>query len=207
MRKSRKKYNLNELSNQVECMKKEERQATVGGDIYYSTAGEYLGQVGQGSQLRVISGNRFNQYQSWGETELNSIRGGGAVLFNEAGMLEQNAILTNIAGIGVQCRIYYEPDKPTQMGLMKRDENGVHIGLNACGDVYKSNNYWDIKSVMYHETIHYGQSDSMNLNDREAEAYYATMQHPDFQNCSSDYRQRVGQKYQYYINNQWPYGD
>lgn len=151
MKKNRKKYNFNELASRMECMRNEERQKTVGGDIYYSTAGEYLGQVGPGSQLRVISGNRFNQYQTWGEAELNSIRGGGAVLFTEAGMLEQNAILTNIAGIGVQCQIYYNSGNTSEMGHMIRNENGVHIGLNACGDVYKSNNYWDIKSVMYHE--------------------------------------------------------
>ena len=197
------KESLDELAQNLPIISEDECKRYVGGASYYDLSGNFLGQIGYGDEIRVISRMEFDkakqEYSSLGATEL-SIRES----CNLAKRHLYGAPLSSAPHETIRKVVHrYLPDElRNRVHWISRDRDGVQAGFGGSGIFYLNYNafIWDnessIASTIDHELSHLERRDYIgateeNVRGRELAAYLDQINSPSYSNTTYEYRKHL----------------
>lgn len=193
------KLNLDELADEMEGISRQEQESSAGGEVYVSPEGQYLGETSGNSYMVIISSGDYNQFRNSGSETLNRYSTSFAFLSPD----DQARVLSGMAG--APCQVYGNSGSISEQGrIFDTDPDAFgftrpdYIGMNSYGQVMRSNNYWDILSILRHEGCHYNQTHT-DIHSMEAMAVWAPINDPYFNRCSPEFQDAFMRTYHYYL--------
>jgi len=154
-----------------------EKSKMKGGNFYYDTNGNFLGQIGSGPSLQFVDQSTFNQFKSAGFE-------GTGTSFNN---VSQEAKINFIESLWGSSNVIVYPDLRLPSGALAAANTDTKELLFA-GNAEFWGNYYNIISTIQHEKYHV---DNPSLTGAMGEVYALMYQRADssYQNVSTDYRQ------------------
>jgi len=140
------KIDLFSLKKILPSLSEKEKNHVKGGSYYYDQLGNFLGQKGDDSTLRIVNAG------DWSNMSGN---GAGDTFTGSNNLVAQEKILTDLLPSG--CATYAQSGAPSnyaKLGFASDGEGGYYTVF--MWDAYSTalNNYYNMKSVMAHEYYH-----------------------------------------------------
>ena len=180
------KLNLEELSNNLPTLSQEELRINQGGYFCFDSNGNFLGQTGDNSEVRVMTRSDYDQNKGMGEY---GIMMHSEALYSIRGTSREQIIKR----IGTMNGYNVEVDYGDQSiyGWVNPTGNGGSgsIVINANSNSSVTCNYYDYVCTMIHEQQHINTPDDAGTAFSEYQAYNTVINSSAFQYASSSYRQ------------------
>ena len=179
------KESLEELAQNLPIISEDECKRYVGGASYYDLSGNFLGHIGYGDEIRVISRMEFEkakqEYSSLGATEL-SIRES----CNLAKRHLYGAPLSSAPHETIREVVHrYLPDElRKRVHWVSGDRDGVQAGFGRSGIFYL--NY----DAFIWANDYIGATEE-NVRGRELAAYLDQINSPSYSNTTYEYRKHL----------------
>ena len=175
------KKSLNELAKVMPKIAEKQQRELIGCAKYYNHNGEYLGMIGTGDEMRVISNSDFDVYAA-GIYEEGTLFGIGLL---DASDTEKMAVLTNFLPFGITgVEFLDEPVKGQQAGL---DSNG-NFYINKNGFILE--NASSIVNTIVHEEYHFDNEHyTGSISDgQELDTLMYQINDSSYENTNQEYR-------------------
>lgn len=180
---------LDELAKTMSVLNENEQRERVGGDFYYTTDGTYLGCIGDGAKIVVTDSMSFQDMKQSGMTGVASTGFGSSLYFTQSQIVKQIGSELGLSNVN----LYYNDN-----GSYGSWSSFGGVGINVGGAPFISGNYYDLYLTLVHEKHHKDTPGDFGEAISEYQAYEAVLEHPYFEKASSEYRNIIVERYDYF---------
>ena len=189
------KKSLNELAEIMPVLNEQERKSCIGGTQFYNLSGTFLGSVGPGNDIRIISPEelytaKYNSEQNNDYTYKSSNTWGSYIQQSDISSDSVVNIVNHATGVDKSViRITSGVIQEAETWKVGSGSSGFFL-IQIDRASLSLKNTGSLNSTMRHESIHVVQSSDNQWQD-ESDAYMHQTSDPAFKSLPSDYRQMV----------------
>ncbi len=179
------KQSLDELAKEMPVLSEEVQISLIGGAKYFDLSGTFLGDIGPGDEMRIISPNEFQAAMA--DYNNHPYDGSGQLYGQSLSSASRNTkhrVLLHYAKGGLSHFNLVNLSQDIQAGWNK--DGQFMINLNG----FFMDHEQDIINTMVHEMVHYNAGSGDNS---EYAAYMAQISHPSYALTSLRYKKYLAE--------------